>query len=144
MQGRQIIEEYVDRGLVRIEYRHLAILGDQSIEAAEASECAAAQGRFWDFYDHVFETWGTETFGNLNLKRGAETLGLDSRDFVRCLDTRQMLTYVEQDAELAASLGIDSTPSILINDRPIIGLQDYEVYRQVIDEELAKAGVAVN
>ena len=49
--GRQLKQNYVDRGQVRFVYRHLAFIGAESLWAAEASECANEQGRFWDYHD---------------------------------------------------------------------------------------------
>jgi len=41
-----LFQEYVDTGKVKFVYKHMAILGQESMWAAEASECAADQGKF--------------------------------------------------------------------------------------------------
>ena len=102
------------------------------------------QGHFWEFYDYTFENWSQETFGNLGLKRTAEMIGLDTRDFNRCLDTGEMKDYVQADWDSALELGFDSTPVIVIGDTVLRGFREYDEYRQVTIDELAKVGVTVN
>jgi len=46
--------EYVRPGKVRLVYRHLAILGTQSVAAAQAADCAGEQGKFWEYHDLLF------------------------------------------------------------------------------------------
>jgi protein-disulfide isomerase len=74
------------------------------------------------------------------LKQGAAKLGLNQATFDQCLDSNKHKARVEQGAEQGAALGVNSTPSIFINGRPLIGAQPFEVFKQAIDEELAKAG----
>jgi len=52
--GQLLKEEYVDTGKVRFVFRHFAFLGDESTWAAEASDCADEQGRFWENHDRLF------------------------------------------------------------------------------------------
>jgi len=56
---RQLIEQYVATGQVRLEYHHFIVVdgnvgGNESRHAAEASECANEQGRFWDYHAMLF------------------------------------------------------------------------------------------
>lgn len=70
-------EQFVETGIVTIEYRHLVILGEESQRAAEAAECAGTQGAFWEFHDLLFLRQGAEhsgTFSSANLKRFAREL----------------------------------------------------------------------
>jgi protein-disulfide isomerase len=61
--GRQIKQNFVDKGQVRFVFRHLAFIGAESLWAAEAAECANEQGRFWDYHDKLFEEQGGENVG---------------------------------------------------------------------------------
>ncbi len=133
----------MEPGHAQLRFHQLPILAGGP-EVAEAAECAAAQGHFWEFYDYTFENWNANTFTNLGLKDAAETIGLDTREFNRCLDTHQMRDYVESDLESAQEAGFTSTPIIVIGQTVLPGLRDYEEYRQVTIDELARAGVTVN
>jgi protein-disulfide isomerase len=147
---RQIIDEYVDSRQVRFVYRHLIILGDvseariddESVRAAEASECAASQGMFWEYHDYLFNNRAGENvgaFSNANLIRFANELRLDVPAFTDCMESRRFLDRVREDTNAAYSADIRSTPTILINGRRVNGVQDYETYEEVIEEELIKA-----
>ena len=50
-----LIKEYVDTGKVSLVYKHLPFLGQESAFVAVAAECAADQGKFWQYHDYLFE-----------------------------------------------------------------------------------------
>lgn len=124
-------------GDVRFEFRHYAFLGEASKVAAQSSECAAQQGLFFEFHDALFDQYGEGAFGNVNNKRIAAEVGVDSTVFGKCLDQGRVQKYVDSDYELATRMGVGSTPFVFINGRPVKGLADLEVYVQMIEEELA-------
>jgi predicted DsbA family dithiol-disulfide isomerase len=74
------------------------------------------------------------------LKDGARTLGLDRPAFEQCLDSGTHQAVVRAAFESGEKLGVNSTPTMYINGRPLIGAQPYEVFKQVVDEELARVG----
>ena len=137
--GRQIIDDYVSAGDVRFVYRHFAFLGEESVWAAEATECADEQGSFWEYHDTLFENW-TGTDGNFsfsNLVNFAAGMGLDTNQFSDCLTERRYLDRVRADSEYGASIGVESTPSVFVNGERVSG--EYENFRQAIEDALAAA-----
>src|SRR3972149_10915657 len=62
-------EAYIQKGQARFIYRHFAILGKHSVQAAQASECAAGQGKFWLYHDRLFQNQGALAFTEAKLKR---------------------------------------------------------------------------
>ena len=91
--GRQIKNDYVDDGRVRFVYRHLAFLGQESVWAAEAAECAGDQGKFWEYHDLLYERWAGTNVGGYsynNLLGFAQILELDTDGFAACLDGAQV------------------------------------------------------
>ncbi len=134
--------DYVDTGKVRFVYRHFAFLGEESVWAGEAAECADEQGRFWDYHDALFENWqGTNVGGYSynNLLNFAGDLGLDSGQFSECMTERRYLDRVRGDSEYADSIGLTSTPSVLINGEIVRGA-DYDIFKDAIEAALAAAG----
>ena len=132
-------QEYIDTGKVRLVYRHFPVLGAESVRAAEASECAGEQGRFWEYHDILFENVKGENVGSFseeNLKSFAGVLGLDMEQFNSCLSSRKYLERVRQDFRDGQLLGVQGTPTFLIDGETIRGLQDYEEYRNIIDRLL--------
>ncbi len=124
-------------------YKHFAILGPESNRAAEASECAAEQGQFWPFHDAVFADQNTtrSTLSQERLVELAGTLGLDTDAFAECLRSGRYTSFVTQQSLGIQSLGVRGTPAFLVNGVFISGAQPFEVFQQVIDEQLAQAGV---
>jgi len=137
--GRQIEETYVQQGQVRMGYQHFAFLGPESLWAAEASECAAEQGKFWEYHDYLFEHQAGENQGAFtrdNLKVFTANLGLDTELFNSCLDTSKYADVVQNETASVQALGVRSTPSFLLNGRPLVGAQPFEVFQQYIDAEI--------
>lgn len=141
-----LVQEFVETGIASIEYRHMAFLGPESVRAAEAAECAADQNRFWDFHDILFLRQGAENDGvysDANLKKYAREVAdahddFDVNAFDSCLASGEKRAAVEEMTRQANALGVQSTPSFLVNGQPISGAQPIEVFRQVI--QAAQAG----
>lgn len=140
--GKQIIEEYAKAGKVRFLFRQYPFLGEESLWAAQASECAAEQGKFWDYYDKLFAEWrgeNTGAFSQTNLVRYAADLGLDVDSFSQCLDSEKYLTKVVAEKEEGEQQGVTSTPTLFINRRKITGVHSFKTYRSIIESELSMA-----
>jgi protein-disulfide isomerase len=130
---------YIDTGKVRLIYRHYAILGPDSEEAAEASACAGAQGQFWPYHDRLFALQGRLAFTRKDLLRLAQELRLDLADFTDCLDSSRFRSQVQAETNAAMALGLRGTPGFVINGRPLVGALPFEMFQSVIEEALATA-----
>ena len=120
-------------------YWQFAFLGDESKWAAEASECANDQGKFWEYHDYLFDHQNGEnlgTFSKDNLKGFAATLGLDANTFNQCLDSGKYTDIVAQDTSIAQTIGVRSTPTFVVNGQPIVGAQPYDTFAQAFDSLL--------
>jgi len=126
---------------VRFGYLHFAFLGPESQWAAEASECAAEQDAFWEYHDKLFENQAGENkgaFSRDNLKQFAGELGLDSVEFSECMDSGRQAGVVQEESNWARSIGVQSTPTFIVNDQPVVGGQPFDVFQQLIDRELSR------
>jgi protein-disulfide isomerase len=132
-------EAYVDQGKVRFLYRHFAILGKHSEQAAQAAECAAEQGKFWEYHDQLFKNQGGLAFTEAKLRQYAREIGLNSGGFDSCLASGKHKEKVERETTAAAYLGGRGTPFFVVNQRHLVGAQPFDVFRKVIDEELESA-----
>ena len=72
------------------------------------------------------------------LKQTARGLGLDGAAFDQCLDSGKHAGHVRADYELGEKMGVNSTPTIYVNGRALIGAVPFEAFKQIIDEELAR------
>jgi protein-disulfide isomerase len=135
----QLDETYIQNGTVRFGYQHFAFLGPESQWAAEASECASEQDAFWAYHDVLFERQSGENrgaFSQDNLKQFAAEAGLNADSFAACLDSGKYASVVQSETAGAQALGVNGTPAFLVNGRPLVGAQPFEVFQQVIEAEL--------
>lgn len=122
----QIIEKYVKTGKVRLAYRDFAFLDaiggippeqGESHLASVAARCANEQGKFWDYHNYLFRNQKGENqgaFSVVNLKKFAQTLGLDMGNFNSCFDSLKYLEQVKKDTTEGQDAGVSGTPSFFI------------------------------
>ena len=137
----QIDEQYIAKGKVRIGYIHFAFLGPESFAAAEASECAADQNAFWEYHDKLFNSQNGENrgaFSKDNLKQFAADLGLDTAIFNQCLDSGKYTEYVQSQVDMGQQIGVQSTPTFLVNGQAVVGAQPFETFQQAIESVLGE------
>ena len=131
----QIIEQYIKTGKARLIYRHLLQLGDGSRALAEVSECAGAQGAFWDMRELIYqrqaEFYGASDFASVEPL--VTELGLDASQFRQCLDQHQFQQQVLDDYAAARSEGVTSRPVFDINGTRIIGAQPFTRFQQALE-----------
>jgi protein-disulfide isomerase len=102
--------------------------------AHEAARCAGASGKYWPYHDRLFEA--QPRFRRSDLLAYATEVGLDPVAFARCLDERRFAADVDRDIDQAQALGINSTPTFLINGQRVIGATSIEEFRAVINKAL--------
>ena len=116
-----IDSELISQGAIQLVFRHLPLpKHTNAFSAAEASECARRQGRFWEMHDALFgeiasPKKGSQTWGNIRLDQDA---------FARCMAT-DASEAVHRDLALARQLGITATPTFLVGKR--VGLSKVKV-----------------
>ncbi len=133
---KKIKRTYGDQ--VTIIYKHVPLpIHPFAQRAAEASECARDQEKFWEYHDLLFDNQdliSEELFPQL-----AQELGLSVSQFNQCLSSGAKKSRVQQDLAEAQSLMISGTPTLFINGQRFVGVQSYEELQQIIDQALAKA-----
>ena len=130
-------ESYIEKGTVRFTYRHFAVLGKPSEQAALAAECAAVQKKFWPYHDKLFANLGESLFTEANFKRFAREVGLDADQFGACLSAGKHKEKVARETATAAYLGGRGTPLFFVNQKLLPGAQPYSLFQKIIAEELA-------
>ncbi|MEV1047148.1 DsbA family protein [Streptomyces sp. NPDC049916] len=147
----KLIEKYVKDGTLRIEWRNFPIFGEESDTAARGAWAAGQQGRFWEFHAAAYAEGAKEKgFGEARVKALAEEAGVgDLGRFMKDLDGEAARAAVKEDQEQAYGIGATSTPSFLVNGRPIAGAQPEETFTRAIEAaaeqaEAKTAGTAGN
>lgn len=130
---------YVDTGKVRFVARHFPFLGPESYLAAEAAEAAAEQGKFWAYNDLLWKRQGNENSGAFTaqkLKEMASELGLDRKAFDEALDSGKHRAAVLEQKREGESLGVNATPTFVINGKRIQGVPSLASWANIMDQEL--------
>ncbi len=136
-------KDYVDNGKVKFYFRHYAFLGPASTLAANATECANEQGKFWDMYNYLYENQPPESDTSMftveKMSEVATTMGMDSGAFTTCLEDTKDKQNVLDDFSEGQKAGVSATPTVFVNGQRVEGAQPYSVFKTLIDAELAKA-----
>ena len=133
---KQVQKTYGDK--VRIVWKDFPLtqIHPEAFKAGEAGQCAAEQGKFWEYHDRLFAN--QQALLPDSLKKYAADAGLDAAAFSACLDTSKYGDRVREGVAQGSRLGVNSTPTIYVNGRMLSGAQPYETIAAVIDEELAR------
>ena len=138
----QLIKEYVDTGKVQFYFRNFAFLGPASVTAADASECANDQGKFWDYHDYLYKNQPSESdtsmYNTDTLTQAAVSLGMNGDTFKSCLDNKTGEAKANKDLSDGQAAGVSGTPTFIINGTVLVGAQPYASIKSTIDSELAK------
>lgn len=129
-----LLAEY--EGQIRFVYRNLPLtsIHPDAFSAAEAALCANEQNAFWDFHDKLLSG---DVLGSSVYTQYASDLNLNASAFEACMKAGSYRAKIQEDSDFAINMGVNSTPTFFINGLAVIGAQPIEVFRQVIDKELA-------
>jgi protein-disulfide isomerase len=112
-------------GRLRFVFRNFPLsIHPHAEEAAEAAEAAAAQGKFWEMHDALFEN--QDALEEEDLITYAENIGLDTRRFATEIEGGAHIGRVREDFEGGVRSGVDGTPTYFINGARYDGIPDPE------------------
>jgi protein-disulfide isomerase len=139
-RGSEIMKEvsakYGDK--IRFTFHHFPLgFHQRAMPAAEASECALEQGKFWEYHDLLWEN-------NRKLEDGdlldyAKKVGLKVVDYQDCMSSHKYQAKVQADMDAGSALGINGVPVFFINGRKLTGAKPIKEFSDIIDQELQPA-----
>jgi len=137
-QAYPIVEKLLEKmgDEIRFVFRHFPLTQahpDAQL-AAEAAECAAAQGKFWEMHDALYEN--QQALDEQSLLGYAADLGLNLEQFQLELAEHTHLPRVREDFSSGVRSGVNGTPSFFINERRHDGPWDLESLMAAIEEEM--------
>ncbi|MFN2452781.1 MAG: thioredoxin domain-containing protein [Pyrinomonadaceae bacterium] len=126
---------------VRLVFKHLPLveIHPQAFASAQAAFCAGEQGFFQPFHDALFaaESLSPETFN-----KTASALGLNISKFQACLNSENSRAAILKDMQEAKRLGIEGTPTFIINGAVVRGAISFEEFKTIVERELKSAQTA--
>jgi protein-disulfide isomerase len=135
---QKVTEHYGDK--VHLVFRDFPLSFHKKAKlAAEASQCANDQGKFWEYHNKLFVS--QRKLNKEDLLGYARDFGLDLKAFESCLDTGKYSQEVQKDMNDGSAAGVKGTPCFFINGIYLSGAQPFESFREIIDEELNRKGI---
>jgi protein-disulfide isomerase len=111
-------------GRIQIAFHHFPLpqLHNHALEASYAAAAAGLQGKFWEMHNMLYDNqsvWSQVGDFRPILINFARQIGLDVPRFTRDMDGLQVVTIVSEDTRRGSALGVNSTPTVFINDQLI-------------------------
>jgi Na+/H+ antiporter NhaA len=141
-QAEAVIRELLsDFGDLRYVWRHLPLndVHPHAQLAAEATEAAAEQGRFWDLHDLLLRHQGALKLPNLIAYAGQ--LGMDADRFAEDMRKRVGRGRIAEDVDGADLSGVSGTPTFFVNGRRHYGAYDIETLSRAVRAARARAAL---
>ena len=114
----QVMKDYGTK--VAWVFRHFPLSFHQNAQgAAEASECAGEQGKFWEFADILYKNGQGDGTGlaTADLQKYAKSLKLNTSKFDKCLSSGKYASKVKASMASGSVAGIDGTPGTFLIDK---------------------------
>jgi protein-disulfide isomerase len=135
---KEVVKKYGDK--VRLVYMDFPLpMHPNALRAAQAARCAGDQGKYWQFHDALFDD--QSKLDAAGLKATAEHLKLDTKKFDECTAHDLHVDEIKKSQEEGSQVGVDGTPTFVINGRMLNGAVPASEMESVIDEELAQQNV---
>ena len=108
-----LLERYT--GKVRFAYRHFPLedVHPHALMAAEAAECAGAQGKFWEMHELLFAN--QDHLKPKQLHDFAEQLGLDMARYTAEMDDEVYRQRIREHLDSGSRSGVRGTPGFFVN-----------------------------
>ncbi|MFJ6480592.1 MULTISPECIES: DsbA family protein [unclassified Streptomyces] len=137
----ELVKKYVEDGTLRIEWRNFPIFGAESEAAAKAAWAAGQQDRFDAFHAAAYAGGSKEKgFAEPRLVELAREAGVpDLERFKADMAGEQATAALKKDQEEGYRIGVTSTPSFLLNGKPIAGAQPLDTFTAAIARAKAEA-----
>ncbi|GBD33824.1 Disulfide bond formation protein D [bacterium HR34] len=142
-----IIQDYVNKGKVRIVFKDFQFLGEDSTTAALVGNA------IWNLYPDKYFAWHKKMFEVQDQENGGfgnmesimnliedEMPGLDTKaiqDFIN-KNKEDILNEIKEDMQEGAKVGVGGTPSFVMGDEAFSGALPYKIFQIIIDKKLNK------
>lgn len=131
----EVMKKYGEK--VRLVFRDYPLSFHQNANvAAQASECAREQGKFWEMHGAMFANQAKLAANDL--VETAATIGVEKDKFKACLDSGKYKDEVQKDFDDGQKAGVTGTPTFFINGIPMVGARDVNSFADIIESELER------
>jgi protein-disulfide isomerase len=145
----QLVENYVKTGKVVFFYHDFPLSEHPyADQAAEAAQCAAEQGKYWEMHDDLFAHQAQPP--ERTISADAQVLGIDAAKMKDCISRGRYAEAIQKSAQDARKMGVRATPSFLLGImdsdghdlrvlRALRGAYTYDAFKVALDDVLAQS-----
>lgn len=141
-RGNKTMDEMLGdiRNDFSLTFRHHPLeFHEQARYAHKSAICAKEQGKFWEAHDEIFKLTGSD-FTTINIDKIVGKIGLSKKQFMSCMNSKEVDAVIERDLKEANKLKINGTPSFVITGpkgtKILHGAYPAEDIKQAISEVL--------
>ena len=112
-----VIQDYVRTGKVKLEYRGIVVISDNSIAGLRAIYGAAPQHKLWNMVEQLYDRQGQEGSGWITLpviRQAAQAAGADPAKVIAHADAASVTAQLNANASLASQLKVNGTPTFIL------------------------------
>lgn len=125
---------------LRLVYRHfpLITIHRNAYAASRASEAAGMQGKFWEMHDLLYERqkdWEKASNPKEIFVNYAKEIGLDEEKFKKDFDSGSSEEKINKDLASGRSLGVNATPTFLLDGRKVQP-RSFEEFKRLVEERI--------
>jgi protein-disulfide isomerase len=120
----QYVQKYPDRLYLQVKHFPLTNVHSHAFRSARYAECAARQGKFWDYHDRLVarqEEWARLINADVVFQQIAQEIGLDFKQLESCLQDETIQATILKDKADGESRGVESTPTYFVNGKMVVG-----------------------
>ncbi|HKH84320.1 MAG TPA: thioredoxin domain-containing protein [Gemmatimonadales bacterium] len=143
LQMPTIEERLIDTGRLRWRYRDFPLQQHPfSRLAAHSAACASEQGKYWEQHQRIYggqPEWATVGDAAPIFRKYAQTVGLDLGKYDTCMQTSKYAGRIQADFNSGVALGVNSTPTLLVNGRLYRGRFDSDAITKLVDSLAPRA-----
>ena len=134
-----VMQKYGDRVKFIWDDFPLTTVHQHALLAANAARCAEGQGKFWEMRSKMYDQqpyWSVAPNVQDLFIQYAESLGMDSKTFVNCLESQQYNDKITADTQEGTANGVEATPTFFVNKTRYVGVLTNEQWDAAIQAEL--------
>jgi protein-disulfide isomerase len=123
-------------GRARLVFHNFPFIGPESMIAARAAHAAAKQGQFWDLWSALYGNQGPENAGTITAAKLTDLAGsleMDTARFAADMASSGAAMAVDASVADARRLNVDSTPTLIVGGRPLLGASYADLSAAIAD-----------
>jgi len=142
VQWPEVYASLIATGKVRWVYRDYPLdqIHSHTRLASHAAACAADQGKFWEMKQRLYAYQGLWSYGGGQMdkfREYARTVGADVDQWQACMESAKFAGRIQASYEIGNRVGVNSTPTFLIDGRLYASLMGSDQMRRIVDSIIA-------